>query len=96
MITIEQIKELMAKATPGKWLLVGNKKFPNSIGKVVSKGRTNGLRMPQKIFNFSAHCSYEDAKFIAALPEIAQLCLDQAEEIERLREFEWKYNDLCK
>lgn len=87
MITIEQIKELMAKATPGKWLL----KDSIYAGLAVFHEFENGNR---RLITNSGELP--DCELISALPEIAQLCLDQAEEIERLREFEWKYNDLCK
>jgi len=72
-ITIEQIKELMEKATKGEWACsvkgevtcVSTKLTPSSWMKI-------------------AESSVDNATFIAALPSIAQLCLDQAEEIERL------------
>ena len=82
-ITIEQIKELMEKATPGKWK-------PYYCSYSGEWGNTSGCGINGKRWDHSyeeCHHPVErgDLEFIAALPEIAQLCLDQAEEIERLK-----------
>lgn len=69
-ITIEQIKELMERATPGPW---GTQNHPNVRLRIYGKGVC------------VCEAANDDARFIVALPEIAQLCLSQAEEIERLK-----------
>lgn len=72
MITTEQIKELMAKAAPGPWNIY--------IDRVHGAYINVGLR-----FSLYGEKIEDTGNFIAALPEIAQLCLSQAEEIERLK-----------
>lgn len=76
-VTIEKIRELMAKATKDKW---------------TSDGRAINGEHGKSIIDTGCGCccssganAEEDFHFIAALPEIAQLCLDQAAEIETLR-----------
>ena len=83
MITIEQIKELMEKATKGKLTIAGG-------NDVDDYPVCNGL--PQQwVYSlvdgvtFSYTPKEEVANLLVRIPEIAQLCLDQAAEIETLR-----------
>lgn len=77
MITIEQIKELMGKATPGEWEIVP------PVGEQIHW--TIGTEGGSKHAPVTWSLSEANTNFIAALPSIAQLCIEQAEEIERLK-----------
>lgn len=87
MITIEQIKELLAKATPGPWEV----KNDSANGKDEAWCYWHSVG-PFELIGKDAD---NNSLFIAALPEIAQLCLGQAEELERLREQRARCLDVC-
>lgn len=81
-ITIEDVKRLNADRTQGEWLAVYT--ASDSIT-ALNPGR--GLVHGPVIINYDKSVFYlpVDAQFIAASPAIAQLCIEQGEEIERLR-----------
>ena len=87
MITIEQIKELKAKATPGEWEIVP------PVGEQIHW--TIEIEGGSKHAPVTWSLSEANTNFIAALPSIAQLCIEQAEELERLREQRARCLDVC-
>lgn len=83
MITIEQIRKLLEKATKGKLTIAGG-------NDVDDYPVCNGL--PQQwVYSlvdgvtFAYTPKEEVANLLVRIPEIAQLCLDQAAEIEQLK-----------
>lgn len=102
MITIEQIKELLAFATPGEWTsdryhVQSSIPFDAPVPQI-DKGLTVGVAWVEQTlrvvsdfeekairFNVAESRVMQDAKLMGKVKEIAQLCLSQAEEIERLK-----------
>lgn len=87
-ITVEEIKRLNAERTQGEWQSA-----------TISDGHNSNPYYYHSVFcnerNLASACGIAEidknnADFIAAAPRIAALCIEQAEEIERLREtLEW-------
>jgi len=95
-LKIDEIKKMMAEATPGEWKACGaseGKCQCRLLWTVADKENeyviARTLTEKDDDCTGGEGCDHEQAcanlAFIAALPEIAQLAIEQAEEIERLK-----------
>lgn len=92
MITIEQIKELLEKATPGEYdydIETTSCGKPCTVEGCLDDHPTGRmiLLLPNSECGFGSLflTNKYDAKLISKIGEIAQLCLDQAAEIAELK-----------
>jgi hypothetical protein len=87
-LDLKMLREIAAEATPGPWG-PWSANIPFNI--VVEKPAPSLSKYDHERTNY---WRYEDGLFVLYFnPKIALELLD---EIDRLKEFEWKYNDLCR
>lgn len=97
-ITIERVKELLVGATPGQWLVYRNEQQDGKLSvKVPYAHRGMGKEKTGNDYSYTV-CTVghpfskgefdherENARLIAAAPDIARLAIELSEEVERLR-----------
>lgn len=79
-MTIEHVKELLAKATPGPW-----RPGDDVFDQVVSEVDGECIVQSDDYYTSMGIGAPDDIPFIAAAPDIARLCIELSEEVERLR-----------
>jgi hypothetical protein len=84
-MTIERVKELLAKATPGPWF-VGGHDFQGNVH-LLQEQVDSGLSYLTSwgILNSHGYPVEDNARLVAALPDIARLAIELSEEVERLK-----------
>jgi hypothetical protein len=92
-MTIERVKELLAKATPGEWeatevcdAVCGRSCTPDGCSESHPSGRFS-IVGPSQDWEFGGglFLKADEAQLLAAAPDIARLAIELSEEVERLR-----------
>lgn len=68
--TTEQIKEMLAKITPGEWIAARRSIYLGDIGKICDAGEH----------------TQDDADFIAAAPTIVRQLLEEIEDLQKMEQ----------